>query len=180
GRHQVHNAALAVTAAMALQRFGYRVSEEAVRTGLTGCRIPGRMELIEGAPLVLLDGAHNPEKMAALTAAVEELFSGRRTVWVIAMRRGHDAVATLSALRGLAHAVVCTRFGAVTDWGVEASQPRESLREIVAGWGIPSLVAANAPEALERARELAGEEGLVVVAGSLYLVGEVRTLLRRS
>ena len=150
-----------------------------MRNGLAGCTIPGRMELIEGAPPVVLDGAHNPEKMAALAGAVEELFPRQRTVWVIAMRRGHDAAATLAVLRGLVHAVVCTRFGAVTDWGVEASQPPDSLLEIVAGWRIPALVVVDVPEALQQARMLAGEEGLIVVTGSLYLVGEVRALLRR-
>ncbi len=174
GRHQTMNAALAVAAAAALGGRGYPVREEALRTALRDCRIPGRMEVIPGNPTVVLDGAHNPQKMAALVEAIQTIYSGRRIVAVVAMRRGHDVRETLAPLTSVAQTLVLTRFGATTDWGPEQSVDPGLLRRSMPSPETATLLEMDAKDALARACELAGDDGLVVVTGSLYLVGELR------
>ncbi|MCL4545547.1 MAG: Mur ligase family protein [Chloroflexi bacterium] len=180
GAHQVLNAALASAAAIGLRRYGYDIRSEAIRDGLATCEIPGRLERAGAHPDILLDGAHNPEKLSALAEAVRVLFAGRRTVWVCAMRRGHDPRSTLAALRGLTDRVICTRFKASTDWGVEQSQPPEELAQVVMAFSSQVTVEHDARRALDLARESAGADGLVIVTGSLYLVGELRAALAQE
>ena len=178
GRHQVDNAALAVSAAVALRTHGYRIEEGAIREGLTACRVPGRLELLPGEPPFLLDGAHSPPKMAALAAALTELFPASRPVCLVAMRRGHDPADTRAPRLDVAGALVSTRFGAATDWGAEQSIDPDLLRAQAAGrTAAPLLVEPEAGQALDVARSLAGPRGLVCATGSLYLVGELRGLL---
>lgn len=175
GRHQVDNAALAVAAAAVLAARGYPVDEAALRHGLAGCRIPGRLERVVGTPPILLDGAHNPEKMAALAAALRLLYPGQRPVCLVAMRRGHDIATTLAPLLAVAGTVILTQISAGTDWGREQSVDPHLLRRTIAvPAGVTVLVEPGAEAALDLARNEAGPKGLVCVTGSLYLVGQLR------
>jgi dihydrofolate synthase / folylpolyglutamate synthase len=175
GRHQVDNAALAVAAAAVLAERGYPVDEGTLRRGLAACRIPGRLERFAGRPQILLDGAHNPEKMAALAAALRLLYPGRRPVCVVAMRRGHDIATTLAPLLTVASTVILTQISAGTDWGREQSVDPILLRRTIAvPPGVTVLIEPEAEAALQLARNEAGPEGLVCVTGSLYLVGQLR------
>lgn len=175
GRHQLANAALAVAAVCALAPAGYAISDEAIRQGLAACRIPGRLEIVPGAPPLLLDGAHNPDKMAALAAALREVFPDVAPVVIAAMRRGHDPRATLAPLMGVARQLVLTALATTSDWGAEQSVDPHELQASIADLpGCPVEVEPDALVALDRARALAGRGGLVCATGSLYLVGLLR------
>ena len=175
GRHQVDNAALAVAAAIALAERGYPVAEDALRHGLATCRVPGRLERVAGTPDVLLDGAHNPEKMAALAAALRMLSPRARPVCVVAMRRGHDIAGTLAPLLGVASTIVLTQIRASTDWGREQSIDPMILFQTLGAVSEPAILMQPDPDAaLDQARNIAGPTGLVCVTGSLYLVGQLR------
>src|SRR6185437_852263 len=139
------------------------------------CRIPGRLERVVGTPPILLDGAHNPEKMAALAAALRLLYPGQRPVCLVAMRRGHDIATTLAPLLAVAGTVILTQISAGTDWGREQSVDPHLLRRTIAvPAGVTVLVEPGAEAALDLARNEAGPKGLVCVTGSLYLVGQLR------
>ena len=178
GRHQVDNAALAIAAAVALTARGFPISEDALREGLANCRVPGRLERVAGAPEVLLDGAHNPEKMTALAAALRLLAPTTPPVCLVAMRRGHDIAGTLKPLLAVASTLVFTQISAGTDWGreqsVDPSELQHAVKEVAT---IPTSIQADPAAALEQARTIAGPKGLVCVTGSLYLVGQVRAML---
>ncbi len=170
GRHQLRNLALAVLAAERLAALGYdRIDGDAVATGVAGCRWPGRLEpvALPQGPTVLLDGAHN----AAGAEALAEHLATVATPWdlVFGTLADKDAAAMATALAPGARRV----FLAPPD------SPRAlPLAELAA---IPALagatLTAGAGEALGRACD-AGAAPLVVVAGSLYLVGEARRWLR--
>jgi dihydrofolate synthase / folylpolyglutamate synthase len=178
GRHQVDNAVLAAAAAVALGSRGFPVSEAAIRGGLAACRVPGRLERVAGPPTILLDGAHNPEKMAALAQALRLLYPATRPVCVVAMRRGHDVAATLAPLLPVAGALILTQISATTDWGREQSIEAGALRRAIdPPPDLPVLLDQDPERALDRARERAGPRGVVCVTGSLYLVGQLRGLV---
>jgi dihydrofolate synthase / folylpolyglutamate synthase len=168
GDYQPQNAALAVAAAHLLDGAG--IDDVAVRTGLAAARWPGRLQVIAERPRVILDGGHNPAAMVKAGAALRRLIGSERLVAVFAMLSERDPAELLAALRTLRpDAVVFTEPASAHGHAIEP----ETLDEI---YGPGAYVARPAGAALQRAIELAGTEGNVLVCGSLYLVGEILAL----
>ena len=166
GDYQPANAALAVAIAHLLDD----IEDGSVRKGLANTRWPGRLQVIARRPRVILDGGHNPAAMVKAGAALRGLIGDERLVAVFAMLSERDPVQLLGALRTLRpEAVVFTRPASAQGSDIEP----EHLAEL---YGDGSEVAKPASAALDRARELAGPEGNVLVCGSLYLVGEILAL----
>ena len=161
GRHQGENLALAVRAA---RRLG--VEEKAITEVLKGLSHPGRLERI--GPY-LLDGAHNPAGARALARALADHFPDRPRVLVFAASRDKNHRAMADALKGLLTTVYLTRYP-----GERAAKP-EALRAAFGG----GVVVADPFKAVARARA-AHPGALVVVAGSLYLLGALRPHLLQS
>lgn len=180
GAHQVENAALAISAALALERRGFVVSEPAIRRALANVRVPGRVEVLRRSPTLVLDGAHNPDKMAALAATLKGQFAWQRLIGVVALKRGHDHRATLAALAPLLDAIHLTRFVAATDYGRDSSADPESLAALWQELGTQAEVAVDPDpiRSVERALAAASAEDVVCVTGSLYLVGQIRAWWR--
>lgn len=166
GRHQAHNAALAVLAAEGLAALGFPVPPPAVRSGLAGARWPGRCDYRPGRPGLLLDGSHTDGSARALAGLIEEVFPGRRLGLVFGALRDKRVAAMAAALFPLAAAVHLVR--PPEERGLE---PRELLRRIPAGLRERCRAETDLSSALDGARRTAGSRGLVVVAGSLFLVG---------
>ncbi len=163
GDYQLANAALAVAAAVALGD----ATEDSVRRGLAATVWPGRLQLISSAPRVILDGGHNPEAMTRSGAALRRLIGKERLVAVFAMLSERDPNQLLAALRSMKpDAVVFTEPASAGGHAI----PAEQLAGI---YGAGATAATPAPAALDRAKELAGPGGNVLVCGSLYLVGEI-------
>lgn len=165
GGFQAANAALAVVTAAHL---GVR-DRESIQRGLSAARSPGRLEPFHGQPTVLLDGGHNPAALAELADAVLELREARRLIVVFGMMADKDIAAGLREVQRMRpDSVVFTA----------AESPRAaSPADLSAAWGGSAEVVPQSASALRRAEELAGPEGIVLVCGSLYVVGEVRPLL---
>jgi dihydrofolate synthase/folylpolyglutamate synthase len=171
GLHQADNAALAVAAVDALRSRGWDVSDGALRDGLARTRWPGRLEVIDRNPIVLVDGAHNPAGLERSLAAVQKLAKDRPLAIVFGAMRDKDLPSMLALLRRVNSAVIFSRI----DWHRAASPA------VLAGqYGGQSETADSSAEALHRARERVGRDGMVFVCGSLYLVGEVIGLARRQ
>ncbi len=172
--HQGLNAACALAAAEAF--FGAPLDEEVVADGLAAARVPGRLEVLGRRPLCLVDGANNVAGTHALARSLREDFAmeGRR-VAVVGMLGGRDPSAMLAPLvgAGIGTVVACS-----------PSSPRALAADVVAeaarSLGADAAVAGSVAEAVDVARSLVDEEGLVVVTGSLYVVADARAALRQS
>ena len=171
GLHQAENAAVAVAAIDGLRARGWEVSDGALRDGLARTRWPGRLEVIDRHPILLVDGAHNPAGLERSLAAVRTLAKGRSLVIVFGAMKDKDLPAMLGQLRAMGAPVV---FSAI-DWH-RAAAPADLAKQ----FGEPSDVAGSAKEAINRARPRAGSNGIVLVCGSLYLVGEAIALYRHQ
>jgi dihydrofolate synthase/folylpolyglutamate synthase len=163
GDYQPANAALGVAAAHVIAG----VEDEAVRAGLAATHWPGRLQVIDDHPRVILDGGHNPAAMLKAGVALRRLIGSERLVAVFAMLRERDPVQLLAALRTMQPAAVV--FTEPASAGSHAI-PAEQLAGI---YGPGAEANRPASAALARAKELAGHDGNVVVCGSLYLVGEI-------
>lgn len=172
GRHQRQNAAcaLAVIDACAA-RLGRSIGEEVRAWGLAGCRLPGRLERLSADPLVVADGAHNPHAAAALAAALDQVAPGVRWIAVLGVSRDKDVAGVVAPIARRAHAIVATasRHERALEPGALAAVARASSR--------PVHEAPDLATALALARTLAAGDGAILVAGSLFLVGEARALL---
>lgn len=173
GAHQLKNAAAALAAVAAL-RGGLDIPDTAVEEGFANAFIPARLELMDENPLVLLDGAHNPGGMKALSEAVKTYCRGKNTVCIIGMLRDKDSVTALSYIKGLFSTVI-----ALSPDNPRAMPAEEFAQEARAYFDMVIPMQDKA-HAVKRAFELAGEDGAVVVCGSLYLAAELRPILIRT
>ena len=183
GRHQAENIACAVSAVEALNDFGFYIKKKAVKEGVFKCRVPGRLEVfnIKGRRIAL-DGAHNPEKIKALTLALKDLFLGKKITFVMASKKNKDINGMLKKILPLAEKVVFTEFSSTTDFGRNQSMPAEELGKTAKRIkkNLKIETARDAREAIERAIGASAEGRVICITGSLYLVGEARELIRRK
>jgi len=174
GRFQVVNAALALAAVDALAARGFGVSDDALALGLRQARLPGRSETMPGGPpRVVLDGAHNPDKIVALASSLPLMVRSHRPLVVV-----FGALASKGAEEMLGHLLPDADAMVLTEPRVLAkstSPPLELATMVRASeFAGPVHVESSPLAALEIARTLAGPGGTVLVTGSLYLVGNVR------
>ncbi|MDR0898402.1 MAG: bifunctional folylpolyglutamate synthase/dihydrofolate synthase [Oscillospiraceae bacterium] len=171
GDYQRYNAGLALGMLHALRTQGVNLPEEKLLEGLRRARWPGRLEWLPGEAIpLLLDGAHNPQGAASLAAYLSTL-PNRKTVLLCGVMGDKDWAGIVAALAGAVNSVIT-----VAPDSHRALNP-QSLAEEFNSHGTPARAAASLPEGLLEAQQLAGTEGRVVAAGSLYLVGALRTLV---
>ncbi|MGA9752163.1 MAG: folylpolyglutamate synthase/dihydrofolate synthase family protein [Acidobacteriota bacterium] len=168
GRHQVDNAALAVRCCWVLRQLGWHVPDESIREGIAGARWPGRLELAVRSPETYLDGAHNPDGCRALARWVAGRPEARRALVFTAMK--DKPIGVMAQL-------LFPSFGRV--WATAVPMARCARIETIRrrSRGLVTDLAEDPGEALAAARRWAGRDGLVVAAGSLYLVGYLKSSL---
>lgn len=172
GEHQTTNALLATAAVEAL--FARPIDDELLGDAFVGLRLPGRCEVVAHDPLVVLDGAHNPAGAEALAETLDDDFGAEgRRYCVFGLLAERDIDAMLDALRAETfELVVCTTAPS------PRAHPARALADAVERRGGRAVVVDDVGAAISRARnEADGIDDLVVVTGSLYLVGAARTAL---
>lgn len=168
GAHQLKNAAVALTALDTLRRSGWDLPAEGVRKGLAAAVWPARFELVERAPLFVVDGGHNPQCVAATAEAIRRYMPGGHCVILMGVLADKNWSAMIDILADVAEGFVCAapdspRALPAADLGAEL------LRR-----GLHAEVCSSVPEAVEAAKALAGPDGAVCSVGSLYMSGAVR------
>ncbi len=177
GQHQVHNAAMALAAVEAFVGGGEQpLDAEVVQAAFAGFSSPGRLEIVRRSPTVIVDAAHNPAGIAALSEAIRESFTFHRLVGVVAVLQEKDAASMLELLEPLLDHIVVSR----------STSPRsirpERLGQLAAElFGADRVtVVPDLPDALDLAGGLADEGGMsgaVLATGSITTVADVRMLL---
>jgi dihydrofolate synthase/folylpolyglutamate synthase len=177
GRHQLRNLALAIAAAEELNAQGIAITAKQVEQGVRETRWPGRFQVTaahDAWPEMVLDVAHNPAGAWALRAALSERIGERRLVFLFGAMRDKAIQEMAEILFPLAERVIATRPD-----NPRAAAPEE-IREAAARTGAEVELEPDVAKALERARERARNGGIVVVTGSIYLVGAVLGMLGES
>jgi dihydrofolate synthase / folylpolyglutamate synthase len=174
GVHQVENAVTAVLLAEHLGAAGVGGADAgAIAAGLRKTVWPGRLELVPGAPDLLLDGAHNPAGCSALAAYLQQYQDKRPKVLVFAAMKDKPVDEMLDILSPLVDTVI------VTGLPVARGETPERLHRFVSTRHRNAAWTRTVGQALRMARDTAGPGALIVISGSLYLVGEVKKLLSR-
>jgi dihydrofolate synthase / folylpolyglutamate synthase len=167
GAFQRRNFAVALTAAEAW--LGEPAQPEAILHAAASTVVPGRFEVVDDAPVTILDGAHNPGGMAALADALRAMLDGRRLVAAISILDDKDAAEMLRALLPL-----CSEVITCANANPRALSPA-TLQSLVTQLGGPAVrTIADPHAALEAARAAAGPGGVALATGSIYLVADLR------
>jgi len=176
GRHQLENASTAVAAVEVLSSAGVNVSKEAIYMGLKEARWPGRLEIIKEKPTILIDGAHNIAGVKTLKAALEEYFSARKKILVVGILEDKDYKEMLQELVPVADTVICTAPDSPR--ALPAAKLSETVLNIFPNAPMKIYAEERIEDAVNLASSLAADEDMIVFAGSLYMIGHVRTLLK--
>lgn len=173
GAHQADNAVVALAAVAALLGEAFdNLSDDLVRQGFLAVTAPGRFEVVNRGPTVILDGAHNPHGARTAAGAVGESFDFRNLVLVLGCLEDKDVEGVVKAYRDLANHVVVTR--APSPRGASLERMQRAAVEVWEGTGVVVEAARDVAEAVELATGVAGDRDGVLVTGSLYTVGAAR------
>ncbi len=169
GAHQLGNALTALSAIETLPNMV--ISEEAMRCGMAKVRWPARLEWIQGQPRVLLDGAHNAQGAQALKEYVQTYLQGEKRVLLTGVLKDKLAGNMLQDMASLAPKAVT-----VTPDNYRALSAKELAQNLTMA-GCQASAAESLQEGFRRAAELAGPEGIIIAAGSLYMAGALREIM---
>jgi dihydrofolate synthase / folylpolyglutamate synthase len=171
GRHQLRNIALAIAAAVELSEQGFKgITAKSIERGIRETRWPGRFQVIAarpGWPEMVIDVAHNPAGAWALRSSLSQWYGERPLIFIFGAMRDKAISEMTEILFPLAERVIATR-----PENPRAASPAE-IQQAAARTGVEIEAVENVQQALERARSLAKAEKVVVITGSIYLVGEV-------
>ena len=175
GRHQAENLKTALATLEILRKSGaVKLDREALYEGLKRARQPGRFEVISEDPLVIIDGAHNEAGAQALQETMAQHFAGKKILLVAGILADKEIDSIVKFLTKITDHIIVT----------EPDNPRklaaEKLAEHVADYGVAAEAVSDVEAAVHRAKELADGYDVILFAGSLYLIGDVRRLWRNE
>jgi dihydrofolate synthase/folylpolyglutamate synthase len=177
GSFQVDNAATAAAVGNALIDRGVEISAKDIVEGLKKTRVPGRLEIVAGkstdflpeGPTIVVDGAHNHESAAALTAGLRSLFGKPSVVFVVGVNSDKNISSIWRELSPISKSLIVTRSSCG-----RAMDPAEIADGIGMQTQVAPIVAPTLTDAMTKALESASPEDIICITGSLYLVADAR------
>ncbi|RDW19754.1 bifunctional folylpolyglutamate synthase/dihydrofolate synthase [Oceanobacillus chungangensis] len=173
GEHQLKNAAIAIEAIEILRHAGLTIHEDDMREGLAETKWPGRFEIINRDPLVVIDGAHNLDGIHALVLNIRQLFSGRRIIGILGILKDKDYQHMIEEV-----SPVIDQFITVTPDNPRAI-PADELASYLIEHRIPAIAADSYDAAVELAYQESGEKDVICAFGSLYYIGEIKRVVQQ-
>jgi dihydrofolate synthase/folylpolyglutamate synthase len=172
GEHQVENAATAYAALKVFEGKGVQLSKDRIQKGFQSVSWPGRFEILQGDPPVIIDSAHNRDSAQKLHSTLEQYYPGRPIVLVFGASEDKDIAGMFAELLPAVQLVVATR----------STHPRaiepQKLVEIIQEFSCPVILCPTVEEALERAELEAGGGAIILVTGSIFLAAAARSIWR--
>lgn len=172
GRHQVENAATAYAALKTVSQLGLRISEEQIQAGFLSVKWPGRFEVLQWSPLMIIDSAHNRDSMLKLRLTLDDYLANRPVVLIFGASEDKDIEGMFTELLPRVDHLIFSR-----SFHPRAMEP-ERLAALAERFGKPMQVVEKVedavPLALAEAGKLAGGSGVVLAAGSIFIAAAVR------
>lgn len=173
GQHQLKNAATTLTVMMVLRKLGWNISDEAIREGIATVSWPGRFELVARKPLFIVDGGHNPQCIEALVNNVRDYLGDRKMVILTGVLADKDYNEMYRDMVPFASEIVT----------MTPPNPRaltaQALKAYLDQFGKPVTACDSIAEGVQMAKAKAGEDGVVLAYGSLYMVGDIENAARK-
>ncbi len=174
--YQVENASLALAAINLLKENGLKIDNNKLLHSLKNTRVPGRFEIVQKKPLIILDGAHNPVKVKTFLTSLTKIIPSKKFVFLVAFKTGKDIEQMLKLMKPHAKTFIICEFSKITDMGKHFTTPAKDIEKILKKMNFSGevLVERDSAKALKEAKNLADENHPLIVTGSLYLIGEIR------
>lgn len=172
GEYQIYNASLAITTLLTLRDKGFlNITREQIKEGFKNARCPGRLEILRKNPTFLIDGAHNVQGVNYLIKAIK-LFEYNKLILGIGIFKDKDTSHMVKLLAPLAHKIIVT----------EANSPRkldaEILAEEIVKYNKNIIIEKDINKAIDKSLEISEKDDIIIFGGSLYLIGEVRKIVK--
>ena len=174
GEHQLLNALTALQSLEVIKKEGYNISSENVKNGFSKCKFPGRFEVINKNPLIVLDGGHNTDGIKQLSRTLEEYFKDKKIIFFYGMLKDKDPKAFFDYILPLAKEVYT-----LTPASPRAVKAEDLAKSIESNYNIKAT-ALQSYDLVLTVLKSADKSDIIAFAGSLYLVGGIRTLLRNN
>ncbi|GAA0221613.1 bifunctional folylpolyglutamate synthase/dihydrofolate synthase [Metaclostridioides mangenotii] len=175
GEHQIKNSILAINTIEYLNKnHKINISIDNIKSGLLKTEWPGRIEVIKEKPLFIIDGAHNLDGAKSLAKVLEKNFSGKKGILIIGMLKDKDVDSVLEVLTPYFKKVVATY--PVSDRSMET----ELLKEKISKYVEDVVAIENINNAVEYAIGKSNEDDVIIAAGSLYMIGSIRTIIKEE
>ncbi|HLD10090.1 MAG TPA: cyanophycin synthetase, partial [Methylophilaceae bacterium] len=173
GRHQVRNACTALLVIQQLRERGWKIADAAIERGLAAATWPGRLDIVSRQPFILVDGAHNNDGVDSLVTFLNEMKDELPTpsVLVVAAKQGKN----VDELRDK----IVARFAQViVTQGNFEPMPASELAQILQQGGRQGETISDVAQAIARAKQVVVPDGMILITGSLYMVGDALQVLR--
>ncbi len=171
GDVQIKNAALAVTTALALRDKGFKITEKSIKVGLKTVKCPGRLEIVQKNPYIVLDCAKDPGAMLELQRAVEKLFDFDKLILVMAVSDDKNIGEMVKNITPIMDMVIITKHGVK-----ERALDPEVIKAEFAKNDIEAVISNNVGKAIKEAKKQADPNDLILITGSVFAVGEAREI----
>lgn len=172
GDHQIKNSIVALNVIDYLNDIKItNISEEHIKKGLLETNWPGRIEKISENPMVIIDGAHNEEGAKSLSDSIDKYFKDKNKILVIGMLEDKDIDSVLSLLIPKFNKVIATTPN--NPRAIDANK----LKEKIDNYNVDVTCKPNIKDAIDYALEISNEEDIIISAGSLYMIGNIRTII---
>ncbi|WP_055071154.1 bifunctional folylpolyglutamate synthase/dihydrofolate synthase [Clostridium massiliamazoniense] len=174
GKHQVKNAMVVLNVIEAFKTLGGSVKEESIKAGLENVRWIGRMERLNKNPMVVIDGAHNIDGIRTLKESVKEYFSYNKLILILGILGDKQVKEMVNTIGSLGEDII------LTEPHNERAESLEVMESYLKEENKNVYKIMNYREAYEKALDLANEDDLILICGSLYMVGDMRKEITRK
>ncbi|MEM2238992.1 MAG: folylpolyglutamate synthase/dihydrofolate synthase family protein [Candidatus Bathyarchaeia archaeon] len=171
GLHQVVNGTLAVGAVELLELRGLDVSENAIRRGLKRAFIPGRFEVVQKNPMVILDCAKDPVAASTFKSEFMRLFNGKKAILVVSISSDKDYRSMMREFCSFSEVIITCKHKVM-----ERGLNPDILASEAEKYGRTTIIMDDVKEAVKEALKIASKDDVIVVTGSVFTVGEAREL----
>jgi len=171
GLHQVYNASVALKAVEVMIENGFPIQPGHIRLGLKNTFWPGRFELLRTKPDFYVDGGHNPDGIRSFVDTFQQIYPGRKAIVIFGVMKDKEYETMVAAL-----SAITERFIAVTP-DTPRALPAENLAKVMSVYCQKVECSDTIREAVEKAMNLASANDIIASLGSLYYIGQVRTLV---
>lgn len=171
GEYQLYNCSTVLLAVEALRDLKVAISHEAVLQGLAQCYWPGRMELVSTKPYMIVDGAHNIDGIQLLVQFIKNHLANKNITLLIGVLKDKEYKVMMDQILPFVNNVV------ITEPISHRALSVEQLYDIIAPYGLPTYKEKDIQKALNTAKALTKKDEVIICAGSLYLIGEIKRIL---
>ena len=171
GDHQLHNAAVVLAVVETLQEIGWKITKQNIYDGIRDVSWPGRFDVVSRDPLFIIDGGHNPQCLEALVKNIQDYLTGRRVIALTGVLADKDYGDMYKPVMPYIEQFVC----------VTPPNPRRLMATELAAHlqnaGATATACDTVAQGVQKAIELAGNDGVVLCFGSLYTISDIRNAL---